>query len=54
MTIVELLTSLVGTVPEHYQFILYGAALALGVCVCCLILSFFLGAISGLTYRFFK
>jgi len=54
MTILQFLDSVLGTFPTDMQFIRYIIAGVFFVVICSLILTFFLGAISGLTTRFFK
>ena len=54
MTIFSFIDSALGTLPADFQFIKYIAGAVMLVVICSLILNFFLGAISGITIKFFK
>ena len=54
MTIFQFLDNVLGTFPADYIFIRYILGGVLLVVICSLILTFFLGAISGLTIKFFR
>lgn len=50
----DFLSGIVGTVPSELDFIIVLGSVALAIIVSALVIGLFVGAISGLTIKFFK
>jgi len=54
MTILQFIDNVIGAFPADLAFVRYIIACVFFVVICSLVLNFFLGAMSGLTIKFFK
>lgn len=50
----DFLSSIIGTVPAGFDFIVVLGSVALAIVVSALVIGLFIGAVSGLTIKFFK